>query len=272
MNLIQIAIINQTDKINADDFSEAVSAIQKQVSRDFSPIWGVNASIAAFSNAKKVPLGYWSIFILDDINQPGAAGFHTDENHQPYAMVQYSDSWTLTLSHETLEMLADPFGSRLVAANSIEPNQGRVQYLLEVCDPSESEDYAYSINGVMVSDFYTPHFFDPVVSSSVRYSFSGKITKPMEVLPGGYLSWYYPEKNEWWQATYFGNEQKFKKLNGMHKQSGSLRSRIDKLTQVPHLLEGVANVELLSLYSKRLENNRAASESMVKTMYSAFIK
>jgi hypothetical protein len=42
----------------------------------------------------------------------------------------------------------------------------------------------------MVSDFYTPQYFDPVKSSGVRYSFSGQVHGPREVLDGGYLSWF----------------------------------------------------------------------------------
>ena len=41
----------------------------------------------------------------------------------------------------------------------------------------------------MVSDFYTPDFFDPVPVSSVRYSFTGAIKSPRTVLKDGYISW-----------------------------------------------------------------------------------
>src|SRR5207244_12011882 len=57
---------------------------------------------------------------------------------QPYALVLYTQSWSLTASHETLEMLADPWGSRLVGGSSIQAGQGRVRYLIEVCDPCEA--------------------------------------------------------------------------------------------------------------------------------------
>lgn len=41
------------------------------------------------------------------------------------------------------------------------------------------------MNGVTVSDFYTPHYFDPVVNPAVRYSFTAAIKKPRDVLKGG---------------------------------------------------------------------------------------
>jgi hypothetical protein len=64
--------------------------------------------------------------------------------------------WSVTASHECQEMLADPFGNRLVSGPSLAPDQGNVEYLVEVCDPVEDLGFAYLINGVLVSDFYTP--------------------------------------------------------------------------------------------------------------------
>src|SRR5262249_16165419 len=65
----------------------------------------------------------------------------------------------------------------------------RVTYLVEVCDPSEAGENGYQVNGVLVSDFYTPNFFDPVAADGVRYSFTGAVEAPLTVLPGGYISW-----------------------------------------------------------------------------------
>jgi hypothetical protein len=93
------------------------------------------------------------------------------------------------MSHEVLEMLVDPQGNLTRPGNSLKPQQGRVDYLVEVCDPCQSSQFAYTVNSVMVSDFYTPEYFDPLKSSAVRYSFSGQIRGPREVLDGGYLSW-----------------------------------------------------------------------------------
>jgi hypothetical protein len=100
-------------------------------------------------------------------------------------------------------MLADPFGNRLHAADSIKADQGTVEYLVEVCDPSEAVEFTYRINGVVVSDFYRPSFFDPVSNGRVPYSFTGGITKPLEVLKGGYLSWRDPSTKHWWQQRWF---------------------------------------------------------------------
>ena len=109
---------------------------------------------------------------------------------QPFSLASVEGAWTVTVSHETLEMLADPYGNRLVAAAHPLDRARRVCYLLEVCDPCLS--MYYTVNGVPVSDFYTPRYFDPVRIASVRYSFTGAIERPLEILPGGYLSWIDP--------------------------------------------------------------------------------
>lgn len=225
-----VALVRQTNRITLDALMRASAALQKQVVRDFGPLWGVSATVDAFARLKDVPLGYWAVMIRDDIGFQGAAGIHLDKSGQPYALVQHSSDWVLTASHEILEMLADPFGNRLVAGRSVKPGQGRVEYLVEVCDPSEAAEFGYTINGLLVSDFYTPAFFDPVQNSGTRYSYTGAINKPRQVLRGGYLSWHDPVTDHWFQSTWFsGSKPKFEDL-GVLTGQGSLRSQIDALT------------------------------------------
>jgi hypothetical protein len=195
-----VALVSQTRHVSLDQLAVASAAVQKQITRDFGPIWQISADVAAFGKLSDVPLGYWPIIIRDDIHEQGAAGIHLNKrNGQPFALVQFSDNWTLTVSHECLEMLADPSGNRTQAGNSAANGQGRVEFLVEVCDPSEAVQFAYSANGVLVSDFYTPNFFDPVAAPGVRYSFTGAITEPRQVLDGGYLSWFDPETEHLFQ-------------------------------------------------------------------------
>jgi hypothetical protein len=136
-------------------------------------VWKAEATVDSFPVLEDVPLGYWPMVVRDDIGVPGAAGIHLDDQGQPFALITMSDSWSLTASHELLEMLADPFGNRLVPGQSPKPGQGRVEFLVEVCDPSERARFGYTVNDVLMSDFYTPRFFDPVRVQSVRYSFTG---------------------------------------------------------------------------------------------------
>src|SRR5207253_6686517 len=182
-----------------------------------------------------VPIGYWPIIVRKDIQTPNAGGVHLDKQGQPYALVQYSESWSLTVSHECVEMLVDPFGNRLIAGQSPMENQGRVEYLVEACDPCEHANFAYTVNGVLVSDFLTPHFFDPVASAGVQYSFTGAIKNPRDVLSGGYLSWHDPVTDHWWQVNFFGATKEFNDLGIMQQKTGSIREAIDMMTSHPAL-------------------------------------
>src|SRR5260370_22734207 len=166
----------------------AAAAIQKQITRDFAPIWQIDADVAPFGHLSDVPLEYWPVIIGGEM-PIDVHGIHLNQrNGQPFALVQFSDNWTLTTSHECLEILADPSGDRIQAGNSYPEDstsynleadtspkkksrvpKGRVGYLVEVCDPCEAAQFGYSVNGVLVSDFYTPNFFDPVVVPGGRY-------------------------------------------------------------------------------------------------------
>ena len=224
----QVALVPEGVDIDLAEIARVAAALQKQVTRDFSPLWQVNATVDGFASLEDVPLGYWPVILVSEVQ--GALGFHVDKNGQPYALIQAGSSWSLTASHEALEMLADPFGNRLMAGQSPKPDQGRVEFLVEVCDPCEDHAFAYTVNEVLVSDFYTPHFFDPVAQSGVQYSYSTRITQPRQVLQGGYLSWHDPVSNHWFQEQFFGDTPQFSDLGALARRGGSLREMIDALT------------------------------------------
>jgi hypothetical protein len=230
MLLRQVALISETKHLKPAAVSRVSAALQKQVTRDFAPIWGISATVDAFDKLEDMSVGYWPVLIMDDIKTQGAAGVHEDKNSQPFALVQYDQDWALTASHECLEMLADPSGNRTTGSSSIKHGQGKVNYLVEVCDPSEGAGYGYTVNGITVSDFYTPHYFDPKKASGVRYSYTGAITEPRQVLRGGYLSWADPSTDEWWQCQYFSGSKKIVSLGVLKRAGRSLRSTIDAMT------------------------------------------
>jgi hypothetical protein len=170
-------------------------------------------------------------------------------------VVEFGDQWSLTASHECLEMLADPFGRRMRAGRlldqaiqlGLEPR--RVRYLVEICDPSESGQFSYQINGVQVSDFYTPHSFDPIQAPGVRYGVTGALEAPRQVLEGGDISWKDPVSKHWLQVRMFldqfsasvphvldlTEQTVFEQLKMAH----SLRSAVHRVTKTPAYHEGL---------------------------------
>jgi hypothetical protein len=241
MLTISVALVSEVPNHDPGDVARVTAALQRQAIRDFRRIWNVEATVDNFPTLEDVPLGYWPMVVRTDIPFAGAAGIHLDDNGQPFALIEMSDSWSLTASHELLEMLADPFGNRLVPGKSPKPDQGRVEFLVEVCDPSEAAQFGYTVNDILMSDFYTPRFFDPVRSSAVRYSFTGAITQPRTILRGGYISWHEPISNHWWQQTWFsGNKATFRDIGVFDAaQHGALRAWIDGQTQHPGIDEGL---------------------------------
>jgi hypothetical protein len=228
-----VALVSESNRAQMADLLRVSAALQKQASRDLAPIWEISATVDAFEKLEDVPDGYWPMIVKDNIGYD-AAGIHMDNDNQPFALISAADSldeWSLTASHEMCEMLVDPSGDRQITSDSPMSGQGRVSFLVEVCDPCEASDFAYSVNGILVSDFYTPHYFDPVTASGVRYSYSGAITRPRQVLRGGYLSWKDSVSGHWWQETWFdGGQPGFSDIGAADAKAGSIRSFIDRIT------------------------------------------
>jgi len=267
MLVTQLALVAETARVSHSQLTRVSAALQKQAIRDFGPIWSVDATVDAFASLDDVPIGYWPIIVQDDIGQPGAAGVHLDENGQPYSLVEYSESWSLTASHETLEMLADPFGNRLVAGDSPEPGQGRVEFLVEVADPVEDAQFAYKVNGVLVSDFITPNYYDPVAAAGVRYSFGGHLDGPRKIAQGGYLSWHDPDGDHWFQEIWFDAEPEFRDLGKLTNRVGSLREAIDARTgTLPRLTRSVPSSPAFAAVLQAAGGVKAATTSRANSL------
>lgn len=227
---VQLALVSEVKDVSPSELCRVSAALQRQVARDFGPIWEINATVAAFIDLEDVPVGYWPMIVEKDLEQPGAAGIHLDKDGQPFSLIEYSNTWSLTASHECLEMLADPFGNRLAPGQSPKANQGRVEFLVEVADPCEAVAFSYKVNGQMVSDFYTPSYFDPVTAAGVRYSFTGAVHKPRQVLDGGYVSWHEPVTDHWWQLFVVNGKNKFADLGVFSAIKENLRAMTDSRT------------------------------------------
>jgi hypothetical protein len=233
-----VALVPDSPSVTLASVSAVAAAIQKQVTRDFGPLWQIHATVDAFENLEAVPVDYWPVIIRDDIKEPGAAGYHTDDHGQPFSLVQADPGWELTASHEALEMLADPFGNRTLAGmpppGSPEPIAGfsRVVYLVEVCDPCEADKYAYEVNGIHLSDFITPHYYDPNGATGVQFSFRGSVKEPHTVLEGGYVSFGNPVDNHWYQIIVQNGQPQIRDLGIISTTKGkSLRETIDRMVR-----------------------------------------
>jgi hypothetical protein len=253
-----VALVSLTSEVSTRSLMQAAAALQKQITRDFTPFWGLQATVDAFEDLASVPSDYHPVVVfgdpdellgrlefaiggeyaaqlIDDFERDRLSGLHLNAfTRQPFALVAASDAWSVTLSHEVLEMIADPFGNRLIAAAHPVDRGERVKYLLEVCDPCQA--MWYPVNGVPVADFYTPRFFDPVEVDRSRYSFTGAIERPLQILDGGYLSWIDPEDSGLYQLG--ANDTQpvlLADLVQLARSTAPLRTVVDANQQTPPL-------------------------------------
>jgi len=193
-----IAILNQSKLVDDADAQAMTEAVAKQVRYDAAPIWDrAPAAVVFYKTASAVPQGSHGIAIVDTIkNQPkGVLGFHTEDmGGKLWGVVAAkpeldaggkvtTGDWSVSsvLSHEVLEMFVDP-NCNLWANDG----KGGV-YSFEVCDPVEAPTYA--VDGISVSNFVTPAWFDPLAAKGAGAQFDklGKLPGPFSMLKGGYL-------------------------------------------------------------------------------------
>ena len=272
MSVIQVGLIDKTGEVDARLVQATAAALNIQVMRDLPQFWNVHATVQYLPDPKRIPVGVWPVFLVKQL-PPGEGGVHLDKKNQPYSLVigtPQSNDWTIDASHETVEMLVDPAGNRLQPSQAIEIHGAGVQdaagdfeYLVEACDPCEGNQYAYTIQGIAVSDFITPHFYDPVVAAGTRYSFGGNIKRPRELLPGGYISFANPQTSEFQQILFLGAEPQLRTLGPLNG-ARSARIFVDGQTREHVHRSRKPNKALTASANARRELLVAAAKSRLK--------
>jgi hypothetical protein len=228
-----IALVPEAGGLNASDLARVCAALQKQVTRDLGPCWGIAATVNGFPHLEDVPLGHWPIIVtFCDLGEQ--AGVQVDRNGQPYAEVEMSPDWSLHASQACLDMLVNPFGSRLVVGPSPRPDQGPVEFLVEACAPCAGPDYAYVIDDVLVSDFCTPAYWGSISGQQRELSFTGAVRAPQQVLPGGHLTWHDPIGDKWWLRDHVADALVDSKLGSIDGRLATLRETM--LSRAPRNL------------------------------------
>jgi hypothetical protein len=219
---IQISIINSSTVIADTDVPPVVTALQQQVTNDFGPVWGVNAELNIVPTGTQPPPGTWWLTILDDSDQAGALGYHDlTPDGLPIGKVfaatdlKYGSSWSVTASHELLEMLGDPNINLSVLVQTDNQSAGTL-YAYEVCDACEDDSFGYKVGSVLLSDFVYPAWFESFrAEGSTQFDQMKNITKPLELIKGGYIGVFNISAGSGWtqvtaakrptETTYRGN-------------------------------------------------------------------
>lgn len=201
-----VLVVNASTVLADGEVARAIPAFQTQIDRDFLPAWHGHGGVAmkleflSWSDYRSAAAAgrdrdAWIFFLNRHSADAGALGWHTQEDSKVYGRVFVGDcihagiSWQSDFSHELLETGADANAQRAFRAAD-----GKL-YAIEICDAVESDDIAYKIGDVLVSDFVLPQYFG---GSGKDFDFCKRLHSPCPGLTsGGYMS--VSENGQWGQ-------------------------------------------------------------------------
>jgi len=172
---------------------------EKAANGAFARAW--NTPQVRIKLVKKVPRGGIEADIVKKGPVKGALAYHWVNGGVPGIVVYagtgrfYGYNNSVSFTHELFEMLADPTLANLnygypepVVWIGNNPNIlfQTVAWVTEVCDPVEA--YDYGIDGVRISDWVTPNWFNDGMQGGNDYM--GVASQPLQILPGGYAQFF----------------------------------------------------------------------------------
>jgi hypothetical protein len=211
-----ISIVNHTNgKVTDEELQTAIRAINRQIAEDFTPYWSLTATLRLEGRSATQPdsaqaadmRGDAVIYLWDKSDVDGALGYHFQNNRGiPFGFVftsiaeELGESWSVTLSHEALELIGDAETNQLAIGPHPDPAQDRsVFFWFEMCDAVEAE--SYEIDGVKVSNFLLPLYFtgtrdndEPGARNDyLGRAYKGQTLRSFGINPGGYVAFFDPE-------------------------------------------------------------------------------
>jgi hypothetical protein len=214
MLLNRIAVLNSTTAVSANEVHDWVDAVTIQVNRDYfqGNVKSGTVQIIHVPKGGTAPPDAWWIAVVDNADMAGALGYHDiTPTGLPLGKVfvkttqVYGGQPSVTLSHELLEMLGDPFVNETVS----DGEDVAKYWAKEDCDACEADELGYDITlpatvtrperKVRVSDFVLPAYWNPIATKG-PYSFKNNLSGPVPALaPGGYMA--FIENGVWSQIT-----------------------------------------------------------------------
>jgi len=209
-----ISVINHSNgQVSDEQVHGAIRAINRQIAEDFEPYWSLGAELRLEGKSGTKPSkqdladmrGDAVLYLWDKIDVENALGYHDRNNRGiPFGFVflqlsqAVGETWTVTLSHEALEMIGDPEVNLLVEGpHPADPGNSNkfVFHWYEMCDAVQAE--TYKLDGVEVSNFVLPLYFTGGEEEGGRNDFlgrayNGKTLSSFGVNPGGYVGYFNP--------------------------------------------------------------------------------
>lgn len=191
-----VAIINRSSVLSPNDVEAFARAATIQATHLGQAGYPIFASAVAVKEGDRFPTGAWKLYLDDRSDVEGAGGYHeTTGEGNPVGRafvkdaMEYGLDWTVTASHEFVEMLVDPW-----AVLAVDIGRG-IWVAWEACDPVEADADGYAVNvtladgshrAVRLSDFITAAWFTE--GSTGRMDWTRRLKNPLTLRPGGYAS------------------------------------------------------------------------------------
>ncbi len=203
MGLPTVAVINFATQVTDSEAQDAIRAVNRQIEEDFVPIWGAGRRLVLHASpfapsvdsvlAEDPVRASGVLYLVDTGSLAGALGYH-DMNAAEvpvgfvFTEVGEDEDWTVTLSHEALELIVDPTVNIFVPGPDPRAFDDPARWLLhayEVCDAVERTQY--EIDGIRVSNFVTPQYFREGDAPGTRNDFLGVGVPSFGATPGSHL-------------------------------------------------------------------------------------
>ncbi|HEY7293301.1 MAG TPA: hypothetical protein VH583_25925 [Vicinamibacterales bacterium] len=211
-----ISVINLSNGAVPDaDLQRAIRAINRQISGDFAPYWGFGSQLRLEGKSGKAKgrgidpadmRGDAILYLRDVVRMGDVEGYH-DRHFTgiPFGVVflelskKLEEDWSVTLSHEALELTGDSENNLLVQGPHPKKRRHSVFHWFEMCDAVQNE--TYEIDQVTVSNFVLPLYFTSSNERGGRNDFLGTVNKgktlsSFSVNPGGYIGFFDPAVND----------------------------------------------------------------------------
>jgi len=238
-----ISIINHTGgELSDADVQQAIRAINRQIAEDFEPYWSMGATLRLEGRTGSKPSnhkldemrGDAVIYLWNETDVDNALGYHaTNDRGIPFGFVftklsaELGENWTVTLSHEALELVGDPEVNLLAAGPHPDHSDRLVFHWYEMCDAVQAQ--TYTVDGVDVSNFLLPLYFTENDEKGGRNDFlganqGGAVLKSFGIAPGGYVGFFDPATGQHETVTRRGDKDAEKRLKIKAKAGFTRRS------------------------------------------------
>jgi len=246
-----ISVINHTRDIADEEIHGALRAINRQIEFDFKPYWNLGGTLRLEGRSGKRlnretlsdMRGDAILYLWDEEDVDDALGYH-DKNHRgiPYSFIftklakELGEKWTVTLSHEAIELIGDPQVNLLVLGPHPETGK-KVFHWYELCDAVQAESYA--IDEIEVSNFVLPLYFTSGEERAGRNDFLGRRDKDGKTLEsfktkeGGYIGFFDPHTGKDVTFAMKGDEKARRRIEIKQRFQKARRSGRHRLDQEP---------------------------------------